>query len=97
MFSVKFTDAAKDDFGYFPKSQQKLILDEAAKQLTYQPEVETKNRKKLRENPLASYELQLDAIRVFYNIYAVEQMVDIVAVGRKEHNELYIKGRKVKI
>mgnify|MGYP001226891044 CR=1 FL=1 len=97
MFFVKFTDEAKDDFRYFTKAQQKVILDETEEQLSYQPRVETKHRKELRENPIASYELRLGDIRVFYNIYEEDNVVDIVAIGWKEHNDLYIRGVKVKI
>ena len=97
MFIIKFTDEAKEDFRYFSKAHQKLILNEIEKQLTYQPQIETRNRKPLRENPVASHELRIDRIRVFYNIYEEEGVVDIVAVGWKKHNELYIKGKKVKL
>ncbi len=49
MFIIKFTDDAKDDFRYFSKAHQKLILNEIEKQLTYQPQIETRNRKQLVE------------------------------------------------
>jgi mRNA-degrading endonuclease RelE of RelBE toxin-antitoxin system len=63
-------------------------LNEIETQLTYQPQIETRNRKQLRKNPIASHELRIDKFRVFYNIYAEEGVVDI---------DLYIKGKKMKL
>lgn len=95
MFEVKFTDDAKADLRYFAQARQVGILDGIEQQLRHQPMVETKKRKRLRENPLASYELRLDDVRVFYNLYEDEGVVDIIAIGWKEHNELFIKGKQV--
>src|SRR5262245_59085657 len=95
MFEIKFTDDAKADLRYFNKTRQSGILDNIERQLRYQPEVEAKNRKKLRDNVIASYELRIDDVRVFYNVYAAENVVDIVAVGWKEHSDLFIKGKKL--
>jgi mRNA-degrading endonuclease RelE of RelBE toxin-antitoxin system len=95
MFEIKFTDDAKADLRYFKKARQSSILDDIERQLRHQPEVETKNRKKPRENVIASYELRIDDVRIFYNVYAAENVVDIVAIGWKEHNDIFIKGKKV--
>jgi len=97
VFEIKFTDDAKVDLRYFTRAQQSGILDAIEKQLRHQPSVETKNRKKLRENIIATYELRINKVRVFYNIYGSENVVDIAAVGWKEHNELFIRGRKVNL
>jgi len=32
---------------------------------------------------------------VFYNVFDLENVVDVVAIGRKEHNELFVGGKKV--
>jgi len=59
--------------------------------------VETKNRKKLRENPLAPWELRAGKYRIFYQVDDASHMITIVAIGHKEHNMLLIRGKKVKI
>lgn len=97
MFEIKFTDDAKADLRYFTRAQQSSILDKVEQQLRHQPEAETKNRKKLRENVISNYELRIDNVRVFYNLYVAENVVDIVAVGWKEHNDLFIRGKKVNL
>ena len=62
------------------------------KQLTEQPEVETRNRKPMRPNPLAPWELRLGNIRVYYDI-GEEGIVKIRAVGIKTGNVVRI-GRE---
>jgi mRNA interferase RelE/StbE len=64
-----------------------------ATHLTYDATSETKRRKKLDPNRIAPWELRIDHYRIFYNIE--HTMVKVVAIGHKEHNELYIRGKKV--
>jgi mRNA-degrading endonuclease RelE of RelBE toxin-antitoxin system len=59
--------------------------------------VETKNRKSLRDNPIAPWELRVGKYRVFYEVNEPRQMVSIVSVGHKEHNVLLIGGKEVQI
>ena len=97
MFEIKFTDSAKDDMRYFTKAEQTGILDEIEKQLRNEPTIETRNRKELRQTDVATDELRVGEARVFYNVYQAESVVDVVAVGWKEHNELFIRGEKVRL
>jgi len=54
------------------------------------------HRKKLRPNPLAPWELKVSKYRVFYEV-SQPQIVKIVAAGYKEHNDLFIRGKKVQL
>jgi mRNA-degrading endonuclease RelE of RelBE toxin-antitoxin system len=45
---------------------------------------------------MAPWELRIDDYRVFYELEG-ENELKVVAVGHKEHNDLYIRGRKVKL
>ena len=47
----------------------------------------------LRSNPIASWELRIDQFRVFYDVDAGAEVVLIKAVGWKEHNTLYFRGK----
>ncbi len=97
MFDIKFTESAKVDMRYFTKAKQTDVLHEIEKQLRYEPTAETKNRKGLRQTQIATHELRIGDERVFYNVYEAENVVDVVAVGWKEHNELFIRGEKVRL
>ena len=95
-FSIHLTDSAIDDINYFRKKERRSISDGIALFLTHDANVETRNRKPLRQNELASWELRIDEYRVFYDFEGDDQ-VKIVAIGHKEHNELYIRGKKVEL
>ncbi len=97
MYKINFSDDAKEDFRYFKKAKQKIILDEVEKHLLYQPSVETRKRRKLRENPLSTFEFKINEIRVLYDVLEQVQTVDIVAIGWKKHNDLYIRGDLIKL
>ena len=78
-------------YGAFRKHERNHIVDGIQEQLSHQPDVETRNRKRLRENELAEWELRLDPFRVFYTVDHTVQLVNIVAVGRKIGNRLFIR------
>jgi mRNA-degrading endonuclease RelE of RelBE toxin-antitoxin system len=70
-----------------------VVLDAVDMHLEHQPDVETKNRKLLRPNPLAPWELRIGDLRVFYDIEMdPEAIVHIRAVGVKDHGVLRIAG-----
>jgi len=45
-----------------------IVVDAVEKQLSYEPMVETRNRKPMRPNPLAPWELRIGSLRVYYDI-----------------------------
>ncbi len=96
-FHINISDGAIDDLKWFKKHERILILDETEKQLRDEPMTVTRNRKKLRDNILSRWELRIDNYRIFYNINEDNKTVDITAVGYKEHNQLFIRGKEVRI
>lgn len=61
-------------------------------QLAQRPTVETRNRKRLRPNEIAEWELRLGQLRVFYSVDQHALIVRIEAVGLKVGNLLFIRG-----
>ena len=73
--------------------QRAIVLDAVDEQLTHQPTVETRNRKPMRPNPLAPWELRIGVLRVYYDIEDIpESKVYIRAVGIKMRNRVRIAG-----
>lgn len=73
--------------------QQAIVFETVDEQLMYQPTVETKNRKPMRPNPLAPWELRIGDLRVYYDVEEEpEAVVYINAVGIKERNRVRIAG-----
>jgi mRNA-degrading endonuclease RelE of RelBE toxin-antitoxin system len=68
MYCIEYTEEALKDLEYFRKPEQQLILDEVDQQLTHKPTTETNNRKRLRPNQVAEWELRIGKYRVFYDV-----------------------------
>jgi mRNA-degrading endonuclease RelE of RelBE toxin-antitoxin system len=64
-----------------------------------QPTLETRNKKPLSPNELSNWELRVDQFRVFYDVVSTDdkRIVKIKAVGRKEHNTLWIGDKEVQL
>lgn len=96
MFEVVFTDSGLADLLYFTKAEQNLIVDSIQEQMR-EPLSETRNRKPLRPNNISSWELRLGKYRVFYDVELDNKLVEIKAVGWKEHNQLFIRGKEYQL
>jgi len=59
------------------------------------PTVVTKNRKALRPNPLARFELRIGALRVYYEVDEARRVVEIRAVGIKDRDQVIIGGGEI--
>jgi mRNA-degrading endonuclease RelE of RelBE toxin-antitoxin system len=92
-YIIDITDEAEGDLRYYRANERKQIMDTIDVGLSYEPETETTNRKKLRDNPIATWELRIGKYRVFYEVEPENSTVIIVSAGHKEHNVLYIRGR----
>ena len=97
-YKIAVTEEAQTDLGYYTAFERKIIVSQIRERLSDQPKVETKNRKQLRENPIASWELRIGKYRVFYDVpETVSLLVVIVPVGHKDHNSLVIRGKEVQL
>lgn len=93
-FTVIILPSADADLTYFRAYEQRIILNGIATHLTYDATIETKRRKKLDPNRIAPWELRIDQYRIFYDIDN-PTTIKVVAIGYKDHNDLYIRGEKV--
>ncbi len=94
MYEIEFTATALQDLTVLRKFEQQTIIDEIETQLQYEPEAVTRNRKKLRPNNVANWELRIGKFRVFYNVDIERLNVSIEAVGFKVGNVLFIRGKQ---
>jgi mRNA-degrading endonuclease RelE of RelBE toxin-antitoxin system len=97
MYQVRITPEALDDLGRLRKRESKRILDEVERQVTVQPAIETRNRKRLRPNQVAEWELRIDGFQVFYDVDEPTKSTKIVAVGYKRGSRLYIHGEEIQL
>jgi mRNA-degrading endonuclease RelE of RelBE toxin-antitoxin system len=98
-YKIEFAESVKTQFKALTARQRVIILDAIERQLIHEPLKETRNRKVLRPNPLAPWELRVGDLRVFYEpeIFETAKKIRILAVGRKEGNKLFIGEEVVEL
>jgi mRNA-degrading endonuclease RelE of RelBE toxin-antitoxin system len=94
-YPIEYSPDAEEHLRALTVRQQRIVLDAVDSQLMHRPAGETRNRKPMRPNPLAPWELRIGNLRVYYDVAEEpEPVVFIRAVGIKERNKLRI-GREV--
>ena len=97
-YRVRFAESAEEQFLAFNARDRRSMIDQIKKQLQDEPFIETKNRKQLRPNLFAPWELRIGRFRVFYENDAVDSdLVNILAVGTKKGNRLFVAGKEMKL
>ncbi|MBM4423334.1 MAG: addiction module toxin RelE [Chloroflexi bacterium] len=97
MYGIEYTAEAVEDLESLRKFEQKQVLDEIDAQLTYEPNVETRNRKRLRPNDIAEWELRVGRFRVFYDVREEVSIVKVEAIGYKAGGKLFVHGEEYEL
>jgi mRNA-degrading endonuclease RelE of RelBE toxin-antitoxin system len=97
MYEIQYTVEAIEDLKLYRKHERQLIVDQIDEQLSHEPSYETRNRKRLRPNRVAEYELRITKFRVFYDVDENEKVVKIEAIGHKEGSCLFIRGKEYQL
>ena len=97
-YKIEFAKAVRTHLDGLTARQRSTVLDAIERQLTHEPSKETRNRKPLRPNPVAPWELRVGARRVFYEVNeGPPAVVQILAVGIKTREALRIGGEEIKL
>ena len=95
-YEVRFADDVKGHLRALTIPERSAALEAIELHLLYEPLVETRNRKPLRPNPIAPWELRVGKLRVFYEVVPGEpSLVRILAAGKKDRNILRVAGREM--
>jgi mRNA interferase RelE/StbE len=94
MFEIRFSEEADRHLKGFSVRDRRILVQAIEEQLIHQPTVPTRNRKQLRENPLATWELRIQEFRVLYNVDQDIVTVFVVAIAVKEGNSFIIEGQE---
>jgi len=98
-FGLVYADEVKRHLRAIETKYHSLIQSEIEEQLLFEPEVETRNRKPLKR-PMAfgaDWELRLgpdNRFRVFYHVATESHEVQVLAIGAKDRNQLFIGGEE---
>lgn len=93
-YKIGFTESALEDLAWFRKKEQNEIRDGIYDNLEYEPTTETRNRKRLRPNTTAEWELRIGKFRVFYDAEVTLRIVVIEAIAEKKGAALLFQGEE---
>jgi mRNA-degrading endonuclease RelE of RelBE toxin-antitoxin system len=90
-YRIEFSPEVEHHFHAITIRQRSIVLDAVEKQLKHQPALETRNRKPMRPNPVAPWEMRVGNLRVYYEVeQEPEPVVRILGVGIKERKRVRI-------
>lgn len=93
-YLIHMADETEEHLRTLSSRQQSTVLDGIEKHLTHEPSIVTRNRKLMRPNPLAPWELRIGNLRVYYDVEEEDHIVYILAIGIKDRNQVRI-GKEV--
>jgi mRNA-degrading endonuclease RelE of RelBE toxin-antitoxin system len=96
-YQIRWAKGAREQLTWLTAGERRLTEDGITAQLTHEPTSVTRNRKRLRPNPIAPWELRIRHLRVFYQVVPGDRVVWIVAVGHKRGNMVVIAGEEVRL
>lgn len=97
-YRIEFAASVETHFDALTARDRATVIAAMHRQLLDEPLKETRNRKPLRPNPVAPWELRVGQLRVFYDVVGGENgIVRILAVGRKERNVLRVGGKEIRL
>jgi mRNA-degrading endonuclease RelE of RelBE toxin-antitoxin system len=97
MFRIELTPEAAADLRTFRRYDQEQIVAGIEEQLPHQAIEPSRNRKRLRPNRLAEWELRIGDFRVFYDVDLDESLVKIEAIGYKDGSTLFVHGEEYEL
>ena len=97
-YRVEYSPDAKNHLKALTARERAIVTDVVDQQLAYQPTVETRNRRPMRPNPFAPWELRVGVLRVYYDVMQEpDAVVFIRAVGIKVRHRVYIGKEAVRL
>ena len=101
-YTLKYAPEVYHHMEFIQTKHHRLIAAAIKQQLSYTPEVRTRNRKPLKEAAEfgATWEVRFgpsNSFRVFYEVDRDGRVVTILAIGVKEGNRLLIGGKEFEL
>ena len=97
-YRIEYSPEAVDHLAGVTARQSATVLDVVVRQLTHEPTKATRNRKVLRANPVAPWELRIGELRVYYEVRdEAERVVVVKAVGVKDRDRVRIGGAELEL
>lgn len=92
-YRIAYSRQALEHLSALDVRDRRIIVDAVREQLSHQPDLPTRNRKPMRPNPLAEWELRVRNFRVYYEVGKIpEPIVQVQGIGIKEGSTVTIGG-----
>ena len=101
-FTIVYAPITKDHLRVIEAKYYALIRDAVNQQLAFEPTTETRNRKPLKRPVvfMATWEIRFgphNRFRLYYDVDLEQQLVTILAIGRKQGNRVVIGGEEIQL
>jgi len=101
-FRIVYHSQLKSHLQTIDRKYHSLIRETIEQQLSYEPEVVTRNRKPvIQPFPFdATWEIRFgpqNCFRIFYEVEHTESIVSVLTIGEKQGNRLFIGGEEVSL
>jgi mRNA-degrading endonuclease RelE of RelBE toxin-antitoxin system len=97
-FRIEYAEAALRHLRDLSARERAQVLNTVVQQLEHQPTTPTRNRKLLRANSVAPWELRIGDLRVYFDVQeSPVAVVSVRAVGKKVREKILIGGAEVEI
>lgn len=97
-YQVEYSPSAVEHLRDLNRRDQVAVFDAVERQLRLEPTIETRNRKRMRPNPIAPWEMRIGDFRVYYDVKdEPEAVVQILAIGVKQRNRVRIGKEEVEL
>jgi mRNA-degrading endonuclease RelE of RelBE toxin-antitoxin system len=93
-FRLRLATEVKEHIDALTARQRSIAFDGIRRHLSEHPLEESRNRKRMRRDSVAEWELRLGDLRIYYDVDVQEGTVRILAVGVKLRERVRI-GREV--
>jgi mRNA interferase RelE/StbE len=95
-YQIEWDPETAEHLAWLTARDETIILSSVPLQLAHQPTVRARNRKPMEANAVASWELRIGNLRVYYEVNEEpEPTVTIRAVGLKDRDRVYIAGEEI--
>lgn len=94
-FRIEYTPEAAGHLAGLTAHQSALVLDSVERKLKQQPTQTSRNRRLLRANPIAPWELRIGELRVYFDVMEEPAaLVTVRAIGIKVRERVLIGGKE---
>ena len=97
MYEAEYTTEVIEDLKFYRKHERQLliIVDEIDEQFCHEPSHETRNRKRLRPNRVAEFELGITKFRVFMTLMKTKRLLRLTAPVIESKAVYSFEGRNI--